>query len=657
MPQQKRLPFLPGLDGLRALAVIAVLLYHADLRWASGGFLGVEVFFVISGYLITALLLGEYAATGRIALRAFWLRRARRLLPAAFALMIAVLAYAALFLHGELARLRGDALAALLYVTNWYLIFGQRSYFEQLGRPSLLQHLWSLAVEEQFYLLWPPLLIVLLGLSTRILYRRSHSALSSQPSALSPQPSAPGPRPGLALLLLGGALLSTALMAQYQPGLDPTRVYYGTDTRAAGFLVGAALACVWRHGLLPRMAQLEMWLLDAAGILALTILCWLAWQAQAFDPRLYRGGLLWVALLSATLIAGVAHPQARALPALLGLAPLRWLGLRSYSIYLWHWPVYMLSRPQLDLPLAGLPLLALRLALTLMLAEISFQLIERPFRERADARWWQRFRATSGPARWNALTYVSGAAATLAVFLAILGWQVARAEAPPPPPYLAQSAVLLSSAPTPSVLPTFTPTLVSSATPAPSPAPEPAALLPTPTPAATATAEPTATPAPPPEPTPLPRILAIGDSVMLGAAQQFVSAYGNIEVDAAVSRTVDEGIANLAWRRDNGALGEIVVVHLGNNGPISEAQFDALMGTLADVPRVLVLTYKLPRWWQEPNNGLLWNRMGNHSNAVLLDWHGASVDNPGLFWDDGLHLRPEGAAAYVQLVLANTAGP
>ncbi len=627
------LPYSAGLDGLRAVAVIAVLLYHADVRRALGGFLGVEVFFVISGYLITALLLNEYASTGRIRLGNFWLRRARRLLPAAFVLIIAVLTYAVLFLPTEVARLRGDALAALFYLTNWYLIFGQRSYFDSVGRPSLLQHLWSLAVEEQFYLVWPVVLAVMVGgaRAARIKEGGSRTAPAWVP-----------------WVIMVGALASAGLMALlYQPGVDPSRVYYGTDTRAAGFLVGAALACVWRHGLFLRMTRLEARLLDALGLLALTSLVWLVWQTNPVDARLYRGGMLWVGLLTAAVIAALVHPRARALPWLLGVAPLRWIGLRSYSIYLWHWPVIMLTRPQLDVPLAGLPLLGLRVAGTLLLAELSFRLVEQPVRAGALRRLWQRIRVERGPQRWELLTWAGGITAMLATFTLLLTWNIARAEPPPTPPYLAEAAVNISSADLPSATPrpTLTPTVTSIPTPAPTL--EPSAVLPTPTPA-----PPTATPEPPP-PTPLPRILALGDSVMLGTAQTLVDSYGNVEVDAAVSRPVGDGIENLRWRRDNGALGDVVIVHLGNNGPLSAEQFDDMMGVMADVPRVLVVSVKVPRWWQEPNNGILWNRMGNHPNAVLVDWYSASVNNPGYFWDDGIHLRPEGAAAYTQLMLAN----
>src|SRR5918992_2342578 len=217
------LPYAPGLDGLRALAVIAVLLYHAELSWLPGGFLGVEVFFVISGYLITALLLTEWWQHGRVDLKRFWIRRARRLLPALYLLLAVTLAYAVLFLPGEVAGLRGDVIAALGYVTNWYLVLGNESYFEAIGRPSLLKHLWSLAVEEQFYLLWPPVLALGLGVgATRWRERR------------------------VLLVALAGAAASALLMALlYRPEVDPSRIYFGTDTRATGLLIGAALAFAW----------------------------------------------------------------------------------------------------------------------------------------------------------------------------------------------------------------------------------------------------------------------------------------------------------------------------------------------------------------------------------------------------------------------------
>src|SRR5215212_4247115 len=228
-----RLSYSPGLDGLRALAVIAVLFYHAELAWIPGGFLGVEVFFVISGYLISALLLAEWRQKGTINLKDFWLRRARRLLPALYVLLVVTLTYAVVFLPGEVAGLRAEVLAAVGYVTNWYLIFGQQSYFESVGRPSVLQHLWSLAVEEQFYLIWPIVLAVGLGWGT--VWRRQRLVL---------------------MVALVGAASSAVMMAlMYTPGVDPSRIYFGTDTRATGLLCGAALAFLWSPGDKYRLAE------------------------------------------------------------------------------------------------------------------------------------------------------------------------------------------------------------------------------------------------------------------------------------------------------------------------------------------------------------------------------------------------------------------
>jgi peptidoglycan/LPS O-acetylase OafA/YrhL len=215
-----RLPYMPGLDGLRALAVIAVLLYHAGLPWIPGGFLGVEIFFVLSGYLITSLLLAEWQEKGSVQLKAFWLGRARRLLPALYLMLVVTLAYAVLFLPGEVAGIRSDALATLGYVTNWYLVFNHESYFEAVGRPSLLKHLWSLAVEEQFYLVWPVLFWVGISLGATRLRRRR-----------------------LLVGALGGAAISVLLMAAvYVPGADPSRLYYGTDTPARVLVAGDAEA-------------------------------------------------------------------------------------------------------------------------------------------------------------------------------------------------------------------------------------------------------------------------------------------------------------------------------------------------------------------------------------------------------------------------------
>ena len=364
-PEQRhsRLPYLPGLDGLRALAVIAVLLFHAGVE-VPGGFLGVESFFVLSGFLITGLLLAEWRTNGRVSLRAFWLRRARRLLPALVLVLAVTLLYTVAFLPRELAEVRSHVLSALLYVLNWQMVWSQQPYFDPTVRPPLLQHLWSLAVEEQFYLIWPLLFVGVM---------RSVRAT------------------GLLLLTLAGAAASAILMAVLvDPGGDPSRVYYGTDTRAAGLLLGAALAVVWQPGQPPAATRRDVGsLLEIAGVLALGTLMVVYRLLSEQQGLLYPWGFLLVDLSTALVIMAVTHPQARMVPRLLAWQPLRWIGLRSYGIYLWHWPIFQITRPYLDVPLQGWPLLVLRLALVVGVAALSYRWVELPVRQGAIPRSWR----------------------------------------------------------------------------------------------------------------------------------------------------------------------------------------------------------------------------------------------------------------------------
>ena len=403
---------MPGIDGLRAVAVAAVFLYHANLSWMPGGFLGVDVFFVISGYLITSLLIAEFEDRGRIALGRFWAGRARRLLPALFALLAVCLAIGATLQRGKLIGLRGDALASIFYVANWRFIFSHESYFAQFGRPSLLRHLWSLAVEEQFYLLWPPLFLI----GMRLLRRAT-----------------------LAALVALGAIGSTALMwALYRPGADTSRIFYGTDTRAAPLLIGVLLAFAWKPSAMPAWDSARARRrLDALSVVALAAVIYAFVTVHDYDQSIYRGGFLALALSAGLLLATIVHPASTLGHALARPVP-RWLGERSYGIYLWHWPVLVFSRPGVDVHLPRGVLIPAQAAATVVLAAVSYRYIERPIRTGA----LQRLRVRAP--RWLAqprtpFAFACGGAGALLALVALTPQGVAAL-----PPGFTRSALASS---------------------------------------------------------------------------------------------------------------------------------------------------------------------------------------------------------------------
>jgi peptidoglycan/LPS O-acetylase OafA/YrhL len=363
-PVKRGQRYMPGLDGLRAVAVLGVLAYHLGADWIPGGLLGVGVFFTLSGYLITDILLSQLDRGG-IKLGQFWLARARRLLPAVILLLIVVMAWVTVIGPHQTDDFRWAAASALGYVNNWWLIFHDVSYFEQFGAPEPLNHLWSLSIEEQFYILWPFLLM----LGARFIPDVSNRM---------------GVRPRLALATLGLAFVSAILMvAVFDPGIDPSRVYYGTDTRAQELLVGAALAMMWpsrrlRADITPSARRA----LDVQGWAGLAVIGLMFWRCGEFSPFLYRGGFLLLSFSTAMLVAALAHPASRIGP-ILGCAPMRWIGQRSYGIYLWHFPIIILTTPEGAEIGGSLPRALAQLAATLAIAALSWKYVEDPIRHGA----------------------------------------------------------------------------------------------------------------------------------------------------------------------------------------------------------------------------------------------------------------------------------
>jgi peptidoglycan/LPS O-acetylase OafA/YrhL len=394
-PIQPGQRYMAGLDGLRAVAVLSVIVYHLNLGWGQGGMLGVGVFFTLSGYLITDLLLGHWHRHGDLGLGQFWLRRARRLLPALFLMLAVVSVWVALFDAGQLAAVRRQVFASALYFGNWSTIAQHGSYFARFAAPLPLDHLWSLAIEEQFYLVWPWLLW--LGIWT-VRSRR-----------------------GLALLTLVGALASALAMSRlYHSGYDPTRVYEGTDTRAFALLVGAALAMVWpsrgsfRAASRPPVRDV-LDLLGLAGCLGIVVL---VWRTSSFSPFLYPYGFVLLSLATAAVVAAVANPASR-LGTILGCRPLRWIGVRSYGLYLWQWPIIVLAAPAG----AGFNLgrAALEIAGTVLVASLSWRYLEEPIRQGALGRLWRQVRSGAGRVGVPRRALAFSGAVLAGLFLCVLG--------------------------------------------------------------------------------------------------------------------------------------------------------------------------------------------------------------------------------------------
>lgn len=390
--------YIAGLDGIRAVAVLCVIAYHLDVPWAQGGMLGVGVFFTLSGYLITDLLLDSYRRFGDLELGQFWVRRARRLLPAVFLMLAVVSVWVAVFDASQLDQVRRQVVSASLYFANWSTIAAHGSYFARFAAPLPLDHLWSLSIEEQFYLVWPWLLLI----AIRVLPNRT----------------------ALALVTLAGAAASAFAMSRlYHPGYDPTRVYEGTDTRAFGLLIGAALAIlrparVSRFTARPSVRSVLA--LDVAGAAGLASIIVLVWKTNAFSSFLYPFGFILLSVATAAIIAAVIN-SASALAVILGCAPLRWIGVRSYGIYLWQWPIVVLWA-QPDGRFHWLRA-ALQVTLALLVASLSWRYVEEPIRRGALGALWRRTRGGAGGlrARRSAFALPSSTLAVILLIAAILG--------------------------------------------------------------------------------------------------------------------------------------------------------------------------------------------------------------------------------------------
>ncbi len=644
--QISRVPYLPGLDGMRAFAVVAVMVYHANPDWLPGGFLGVEVFFVISGYLITLLLISEKERTSTVDMRQFWVRRARRLLPALFTMMIALTIWTAIFERDALGKLRGDVVAAFFYVSNWYQIWTGAGY-TAANDFAPLRHLWSLAVEEQFYLIWPLVMFALLrGGSRRIADISRYLVVAA-----------------LAITVLVAVLYHPGPVgtAEVTPeaywtilGRDISKVdalYLSTITRAGGLLLGAAFAMIWRPVALMRgPLRTKGRMLDGVAFVGFVALGAMAWWMYLLgpdgaDPWLFRGGFLLCAIATLMMIAAVTHERAFT-SRVLSIPVLLWIGTRSYGLYLYHWPIYQMIRN-----IAGNHLklheFVFAMIATGIVTEASYRFIETPIRKGTFGASLARIRRSPVGGPRNVLLGIGAVVGALTLFAGV-SLATASVEENEVRQTLDEGAAFTCDVvndPTCSGSAPADPPVVTGGATSPDAA----------TPDATTDPSGSVVPVAPPEqttttqpPAPIEQF-ALGDSVMLGAAGELTNR--GFVVDAAESRQFSDGLGIVEQLNAADRLGDVVVVHLGTNGDIDSDDLSAMMDALVDVPQVLLLTIDVDRAWTERNNALILDAASTRQNVSVLYWADLDDSCPGdCFQSDGFHLRPDGQVYYSALI-------
>lgn len=606
--------YIPGLDGIRALAVLAVIAYHFNFRWASGGFLGVDIFFVLSGYLITSTILPVQGEQVTINLRKFWIGRFRRLVPAAYVMIMTSVVWVMLFHKELLNTIRGDALSSIFYSSNWWFIYHKLSYFDSFGSPSPLKNLWSLAIEEQFYLLWPIVLIV--GLSIF----KKQSKFSN--------------------MIFIGAICSAFLMAiLYQPGSDPSRIYYGTDTRSFELLIGCWLAFVWPMKRLStkKLSTKHVYELNSIGVISFLIFIGSILFVDEYQTFLYRGGMFLFCINAALFIACVCHP-ASFLGKVLSWKPLCWIGSRSYGIYLWHYPIIVLGTPVYEIGNPAYWRVAFQLVMIVMLAELSYRFIEMPIRKQGLRAYFKQYLVIN-PNRWRNFSIARKiATAMLALFLLVFftGMTGIVGEAQQDSKDHYPTNIKITGAQQDTVKDTQQQHTDKEVDITADHNDETAQ---------SAQDESHETPLK----EPYKELLAIGDSVMIDIAKRLHTLYPNITIDGKIGRQVSQAVELVPSYARFNQEDKAVIIQLGTNGYFTNEQIDKLLGAFSQA-QIYVVNTRVPRPWEAKVNTALANKAQEYANITLIDWHAAALNHPEYFAPDGVHLEPQGVEALTNLI-------
>jgi peptidoglycan/LPS O-acetylase OafA/YrhL len=576
MSTPRGIRYIPAIDGLRAVAVIAVMLYHLGFNWIPGGFLGVDLFFVISGYVITRLLLDSIQRSGGLDLRAFYVARIRRLLPPLLFMIIVTTVFVGAWAPDTMRRFLADTPFALLGGMNWWLVFRHTDYFEAIGRPPLLQHTWSLGVEAQFYLVWPLILLLVLR------YFGKNKI------------------PGAALLIAafsGIALLLVSLQVDAASASQVSHVYFGTDTHSIGLFLGAALAVRWiPQNLNETVSKKAQDFIDGIGVFGLLGIIAAFLFVDENDPTLYKIAFPLAGLFGCAIITSIVHPASRFAP-ILSSKPFVWIGERSYAIYLWHWVVFQVTRPDYDLEGSPWALYALRLLIVFALADISLRLVELPVRTGLIDYWFKgmKYRTKRVQLRQKFGVFL--------ILISTLGLTATSALSA-----IAEGDRQLNELKQQLEPPAVTPTVTEGG------------------------------------------LWVTGDSVILGIRFE-LDARENIGlINARVGRQAPELLEVIKNDKAN-MVGSTIIMNLGNNNRLTEEQVAAIFVEVKDQPRIIVVNTAVPRGWRDENNALIAQYAALYG-ARLIDWATISAGHPEYFGPDGVHLVPAGVRAYVDAISA-----
>ena len=573
MAANRGIQYIPAIDGLRAVAVIAVMLYHLGFSWIPGGFLGVDLFFVISGYVITRLLLDSIAQSGGLDLRGFYIARARRLLPALIFMLVTTTIAIGIWAPDTIKRLLTDTPFSLTGTMNWWLVARHQDYFESIGRPPLLQHTWSLAVEAQFYLLWPLILYFILKK-----FGKKHIPLASLAIAAAS---------GITLLLVSFSLDAASAS-------KVSHVYFGTDTHSIGLFLGAALAVSWiPQNFTKSVSRKAQDFIDGVGFIGFIGILAAFLLIDESQPTLYKIAFPLAGICGAAIVMSVVHPASRFAPVLENRLFL-WIGERSYSIYLWHWVIFQVTRPSVDLAGKEWALYALRILIVFALADISLRYIELPVRRGVIQYWFKGLKYRTKRER-TLQTRLLGLF-TLVVFLFAASISMrAIAIATDQRMKLEESLGATTSVVTREEVD---------------------------------------------------GLWVTGDSVILGIRASLSQSHPISVMNARIGRQAPELLSVILQDREQ-ATGATVIFNLGNNNALTREQVTSIFDAVKDQPRAIAINTAVPRPWREGNNALIAEVAAQYPNVILIDWNSISEGHPEYFAPDGVHLVPAGVAVYV----------